>query len=163
MTSIKFHNILGLLLWFPQSLVAAVLQNLTWRWERMEILRGERADGVFTLKSNDSNLFRGRAAMCDCRSQESREPGHCSALILHFHGSFPTGSSTPRAGMSLAPLALQSPFTFGMKKGKVERILLLTVKNHSRWQWSPFWVHRDEKCHFCCGFHPPLLSAAVFL
>lgn len=102
----------------------------------MEILWGERADGVFTFKSNDSNLFRGRAEMCDCGSQERREPGHCSALILHFHGSFPTGSSIPRAGMSevmsLAPLALQSPFTFGMKKGKMERILLFTVKNHRR-------------------------------
>lgn len=61
MTSIKLHNILGLLLWFSQSLVAVVLQNLTLRWKRMEILWGERADGVFTFKSNYSSLFRGRA------------------------------------------------------------------------------------------------------
>lgn len=75
---------------------------------------------------------------------------------LHFHGLI------PRAGMSLAPLALQALFALGMHKGNTERILLFTVQNHRKWQWSPFCSDRDEKCHFCCGFYPPTFECCCF-
>lgn len=177
-----------LLLWFPQSLVTAavVLQNLTLRWKRMEILWGERADGVFTFKSNYSNLFRGREKqssswgrslfsaaqagrrdVCDYESQKGREPGHWLTLIPALpwpHSqqapAFPGWELELRWVWHLWHFSHQwQPFTFGMQK----RILLFTVKNYRGWQWSPFWIDRDGKCDFSCGFYPPLLSAAVFL
>lgn len=93
----------------------------------MEILWGERADGVFTFKSNYSNLFRGREKQSSSRREipVPCSPGREMCVIMNPRragallnpdpcismASFPTGTSIPRPGveMNLAPLALQSP------------------------------------------------------